>query len=222
MGYCPFLQAENTIGVMLRRVEPSDSLVQPVSIPLEGPDSNRRGVDRIPVVRMADLQWKEQLDEYRLPVRLLDRSPGGMGLSLPQELPVGLIASVRWEGGAPVQAVVRHCRPSDAEFVAGLMHLPVQRRSEDRKTRHQTAKLVWDDLLAGRMAETVRLLDVSSHGFRCHSQHSLPVPLVGCLATPDWQYYGTTRYCVESESGYMIGFQLIRADLSVEPGLLLG
>jgi hypothetical protein len=178
-------------------------------------------MDRIPVERTADLRWNKELDEYRLPVRILDRSPGGMGLILPRELPVGLIANVRWAGGAPIQTVVRHCRPSDSQFVAGLMHLPEQRRAEERRARGETAKLVWDDLLDGRLAATVRLLDVSSHGFQCYSPRSLPVPLVGCLATPSWQFYGTTRYCVESESGYLIGFQLIRADLSVEPGLLL-
>jgi hypothetical protein len=184
--------------------------------------TNRRAIDRILIERTADLRWKEELDEYRLPVRVLDRSSGGMSLFVPQQLPIGLLANVRWDGGRPIQAVVRHCRPSDSQFVAGLMHLPVQRRAEDRRPRQQSAKLVWDDLLDGRMASTVRLLEVSSHGFRCHSDRSLPVPLVGCLATADWQYYGTTRYCRESESGYLIGFQLIRVDLSVEPGLLLG
>jgi hypothetical protein len=179
-------------------------------------------MDRIPVERTADLRWNQELDEFRLPVRILDRSPGGMGLILPQELPVGLIANVRWPGGAPIQAVVRHCRPDDLQYVAGLMHLPEQRRTEERRTRSETAKLVWDDLLDGRLSSTVRLLDVSSHGFQCLSPRSVAVPLVGCLATRSWQFYGTSRYCVETDSGYLIGFQLIRADLSVEPGLLLG
>jgi len=102
------------------------------------------------------------------------------------------------------------------------MHLPVQRRAEDRSARRQAAKLVWDDLLDGRIASSVELLDVSSHGFQCRSPRSLPVPLVGCLATTDWRYDGTTRYCPQTESGYLIGFQLIGTELSVEPGLLLG
>lgn len=210
---------------MLPHSERGDRLVQPVPTGLTSLDPqprNRRGMDRIPVERTADLHWKQELDEYRLPVRVLDRSAGGMSLVLPQALSVGLLANVRWHGGTPVQAVVRYCRPSDLQFVAGLMDLPLQRRAADRRTRQEPAKLIWDDLHDGPMASTVRLLDVSSRGFRCFCDRSLPVPLVGCLATADWQYYGTTRYCLESDSGYLIGFQLIRADLSVEPGLLLG
>lgn len=210
---------------MLPHSERGDGPVRPVSpepISLDPPPKNRRAMDRIPVERTADLRWKQELGEYRLPVRILDRSAGGMRLVLPQALSVGLLANVRWDGGTPIQAVVRHCRPSDLQFVAGLMDLPVQRRAEDRRTRQEPARLIWDDLADGPMASTVRLLDVSSHGFRCFCERSLPVPMVGCLATADWQYYGTTRYCLDSESGYLIGFQLIRADLSVEPGLLLG
>jgi hypothetical protein len=101
------------------------------------------------------------------------------------------------------------------------MHLPVQRRAADRKPVRKAGKLYWDDLFDGRLASPVDLRDVSSGGLRCDSPRSIPVPLIVCLATADWQYYGMTRYCAKSESGYTIGIQVIRAELADEPGLLL-
>jgi len=118
--------------------------------------------------------------------------------------------------------VVRHCRPSESQFVAGLMHLPVQRRASDRKPVHKAGKLYWDNLFDGRLAYPIELRDVSVGGLCCHSPQSVPVPLIVCLVTADWQYYGATRYCTKAGSGYVVGIQVIRAELSEEPGLLLG
>lgn len=183
--------------------------------------TERRFASRIAVDREALLSWSEQLDEHKVTVRIFDRSPDGLGLYLPQQLPVGLLTKVRWEGAPSIQTVVRHCRPNETQFVAGLMHLPVQRRAADRKPVRKAAKLYWDDLFDGRLASAIELRDVSSGGLCCHSPRSVPVPLLVCLATADWQYYGTTRYCAKSDSGYLVGIQVIRAELSEEPGLLL-
>jgi hypothetical protein len=183
--------------------------------------AERRMASRIPVEREAMLSWNEQLGEHRLTVRLFDRSPAGLGLFLPEQLPVGLLANVRWDDATSIQTVVRHCRRNESQFVAGLMHLPVQRRAADRKPVRKTGRLYWDDLFDGRLASPVDLCDVSSGGLRCYAPRSIAVPLIVCLATADWQYYGMTRYCAKSESGYTIGIQVIRAELADEPGLLL-
>jgi hypothetical protein len=184
---------------------------------------DRRTASRIAVEREALLCWNEQLKEHRLTVQLFDRSPAGLGLYLPQQLPVGLLAKVCWDDDAmSIQTVVRHCHRRESQFVAGLMHLPVQRRASERKPVHKEGKLYWDDLFDGRLASPIELCDVSIGGLRCHSARSIPVPLIVCLTTADWQYYGVTRYCTKSESGYTVGIQVIRAELSEEPGLLLG
>lgn len=199
-------------------------LFRPAPEPLAPGDfaaTDRRIASRIAVEREALLSWSEQRDEHQLAVRIFDRSPAGLGLFLPQQLPVGLLTRVRWEGAHSIQTVVRHCRPNDSQFVAGLMHLPVQRRGADRKPVRKMAKLYWDDLFDGRLASATELRDVSSGGLCCYSPRSVPVPLLVCLATADWQYYGTTRYCAKSGSGYLVGIQVMRAELSEEPGLLL-
>jgi hypothetical protein len=183
--------------------------------------SDRRRISRIPVEREALLSWNERFEERRLVVRVFDRSPAGLGLLLPQELPVGLLAQIRWDDAAAMQTVVRHCRPRESQFVGGLMHLPVQRRAADRKPLQRAGKLYWDDLFDGRLATPIELRDVSYGGLCCYSPRSVPVPLIVCLATADWQYYGTTRYCAKSEAGYVVGIQIIRAELAEEPGLLL-
>jgi hypothetical protein len=157
--------------------------------------TDRRAASRIAVEREASLTWNEQLKEYRLVVRIFDFSPAGLGLYLPQQLPVGQLANICWDESTGIQTVVRHCRAGESQFVAGVMHL--------------------------RMAFGVELRDVSSGGLCCHSPSSIPVPMIVCLATADWQYYGMTRYCAKSESGYAVGIQVIRAELSEEPELLL-
>jgi hypothetical protein len=183
--------------------------------------TERRIALRVAVDREAVLSWTERLDERQVTVRIFDRSPDGLGLYLPQQLPVGQLTKVRWEGAPAIQTVVRHCRLDDEQFAAGLMHLPVQRRANDRKAVRKPAKLYWDDLFAGRLASAIELRDVSRDGLCCHSPRSVPVPLLVCLATADWHYYGTTRYCARSESGYLVGIQIVRAELAEEPGLLL-
>jgi hypothetical protein len=188
---------------------------------LEFPPKERRQASRVEVEREAWLTWNQQRVEQRLAVRVCDRSPNGLGLLLPQELPVGLLAQVRWDDATAIQTVVRHCRAQESQFVAGLMHLPVQRRASDRKPVQKAGKLYWDDLFDGRLASAVELRDVSIGGLQCYSPRSLPVPLIVCLGTADWQYYGVTRYCTKVESGYVVGIQVIRAELSEEPGLLL-
>jgi hypothetical protein len=184
--------------------------------------TDRRAASRIAVEREASLSWNEQLKECRLGVRIFDFSPAGLGLYLPQQLPVGLVANIRWDESTGIQTVVRYCRAGESQFVAGLMHLPLQRRAADRKQIRKAAKLYWDDLFDGRMAFPAELCDVSSGGLRCHTASSIPVPMMVCLATADWQYYGMTRYCSKAESGYTVGIQVIRAELSEEPGLLVG
>jgi hypothetical protein len=188
---------------------------------LEVSPQERRLASRVAVEREALLTWNERLDEHRVVVQVFDRSPDGLGLVLPQQLPVGLLAKVRWDNATAIQTVVRHCRAQESQFVAGLMHLPVQRRASERKPIQKAGKLYWDDLFDGRLASAVALRDVSIGGLCCHAARSIPVPLIVCLGTADWQYYGVTRYCAPVESGYIVGIQVIRSELSEESGLLL-
>jgi hypothetical protein len=193
----------------------------PTTLPrLEFKPPERRSACRIRVVRSAVLRWRSQLDERSLLVRVFDRSPEGVGVSLPQQLPVGLPAAIRWEDGELIQTVVRHCRRSHGQFVAGLMHLPHERRVEDREPLKETAELFWDDLMDGRVVSPVYLRNVSSGGLCCRSTRAVPVPLVVCLTTRDWQYYGKTRYCAHSGAGYSVGIELVSVEFSDEMGFL--
>jgi hypothetical protein len=101
-----------------------------------------------------------------------------LGLYLPQQVPVGLLANICWDESAGIQTVVRYCRAGESQFVAGLMHLPIQRRTADRKQIRKPGKLYWDDVFDGRMAFPVELCDVSSGGLRFHSASSIPVPMI--------------------------------------------
>jgi hypothetical protein len=211
-------------GIMARGVDRLVRLFRPTREPRDPLDfrpKDRRLASRIAVEREALLTWNEQRDEQRLAVRVFDRSPEGLGLVLPRQLPIGLLAKIRWDDATAIQAVVRHCSARESQFVAGLMHLPVQRRAADRKPVQKTGKLYWDDLFDGRLASSVELRDVSIGGLCCQAARSIPVPLIVCLGTADWQYYGVTRYCTKVESGYVVGIQVIRSELSEEPGLLL-
>ncbi len=222
---------------MARGVERLVRLFRPAGKPLNRLDfrpTERRLASRVGVEREALLTWNERRVEQRLAVLVCDRSPDGLGLLLPRELPVGLLAHVRWDNATAIQTVIRHCSARkthgnapgrhcsapQAQFIAGLMHLPVQRRTSGRTPVQKTGKLYWDDLFAGRLASAVELCDVSIGGLRCYSPRSLPVPLIVCLGTADWQYYGVTRYCAKAGSGYVVGIQVIRAELSEEPGPL--
>ena len=195
----------------------------PTTLPrLEFRPPERRATCRIPVSRNADLHWRNRLDERSLAVRVFDRSPQGVGVLLPQQLPVGLRAKIRWEGSEGIRTVVRHCRRSRGQFVAGLMHLPQERRVEDREPIGEMAELVWDDLLDGRVVSPVYLCNVSNGGFCCRSPRAVPVPLVVCLTTREWNYYGATRYCTGSGAAYTVGIELVRGELADELGFLPG
>jgi hypothetical protein len=195
----------------------------PTTLPrLEFRPPERRTACRVPVDRAAFLNWRERLKDRSLTARLVDRSPEGVGVVLPQRLPVGLLAIIRWEGGSGIRAVVRHCRRSRGEFAAGLMHLVQERRVEDRELLDEDAELVWDDFADGRVVSPVHLRNVSRSGFCCRLPRAVPVPLVVCLTTREWQYYGATRYCTALDAGFAVGIELVPGELSDEMGLLPG
>src|SRR5690606_23528700 len=129
-------------------------------------------------------------------VRIVDRSPDGMGIRLRTPLQPGWPVLITPGEEGPVKAVVKYCRCDTDGWFIGVLLVHRDRRRFDRRPVDVAARLVWSrDSSAERDCE-VRIRDVAEGGVLISSPRPFSPASAVSVVHEGWQRNGTIVHCV--------------------------
>ena len=175
-----------------------------------GQRAEQRGEPRVPAAEAAaTIRWQKPDGEFSaLEIEITDTSSKGLGIQLPDKIPVGQTVTVSAPEDKKYRGVLQYCRPQDGGYFAGVGLVFRERRRSDREPLAGEGTLSWVDPTGARTEEQVWVQNLTEEGIQLEVPREVPVPSMVRLTGAQEEYFGSTCYCVPDGDKYLVGLHL--------------
>ena len=171
----------------------------------------KRREPRVSATEPATVTWRKPDGELAaLEIEIIVTSSKGLGIQLPDEIPVGQTVTISATEHTKYRGVLRHCRPRDGGYFAGVVLVFGERRRNDREPLTGGGTLSWADPTGVHSEEQVRVRNLSDEGIQLEVPSAVPVPVMVRLSGVSEQCFGSTCYCEPAGDKYLVGLHLVR------------
>ena len=166
---------------------------------------------RVSAAEPATISWRKPDGELSaLEIEITDTSSRGLGIRLPDEIPAGQTVTISATEHTKYRGVLRHCRPQDDGYFAGVVLVFRERRRNDREPLTGEGTLSWAGPTGVHNEEQVRVRNVNDEGIQLEVPREVPVPSMVRLTGAQEEYFGSTCYCVPDGDKYLVGLYLVQ------------
>ncbi len=171
----------------------------------------KRREPRVSAAESATVRWQKPDGELSaLEVEITDTSSKGLGIRLPDEIPVGQTVTISAGEDKKYRGVLRHCRPQDDGYFAGVVLVFRERRRNDREPLAGEGTLSWAGPTGAHNEEQVRVRNLSEEGIQLEVPREVPVSSMVRLSGVTEECFGSTCYCEPDGDKYLVGLHLVR------------
>ena len=171
----------------------------------------KRQEPRVSAADSATISWRKPDGELAaLEIEITDTSSKGLGIRLPDEIPVGQTVTISApQEDKKYRGVLRHCRPQDAGYFAGVVLVFRERRRYDREPLTGEGTLSWAGPTGTHNEEQVRVRNLSDEGMQLEVARAVPVRSMVRLSGVTEECFGSTCYCEPDADKYLVGLYLV-------------
>ena len=170
----------------------------------------KRQEPRVSATDSATISWRKPGGELAaLEIEITDTSPKGLGIRLPDEIPVGQTVTISASEDKKYRGVLRHCRPQDGGYFAGVVLVFRERRRNDREPVTGEGTLSWAGPTGTQNEEQVGVRNLSDEGIQLAVARAVPVPSMVRLSGVTEECFGSTCYCERDGDQYLVGLYLV-------------
>ncbi len=171
----------------------------------------KRREPRVSAAEPATVSWRKPGGELAaLEIEITDTSSKGLGIQLPDEIPVGQTVTISATEDKKYRGVLRHCRPQNGGYFAGVVLVFRERRRHDREPLTGEGTLSWAGPTGTHNEEQVGVRNLSDEGIQLEVPRAVPVPSMVRLSGVTEECFGSTCYCERDGDKYMVGLHLVR------------
>ncbi len=170
----------------------------------------KRREPRVSATDSATISWRKPDGELSaLEIEITNTSSKGLGIRLPDEIPIGQTVTILAPENKKYRGVLRHCRPQDDGYFAGVVLVFRERRRNDREPLTGEGTLSWAGPTGTHNEEQVRVRNLSDEGMQLEVARAVPVPSMVRLSGVTEECFGSTCYCERDGDKYLVGLYLV-------------
>ena len=170
----------------------------------------KRQEPRVAAADSATISWRKPDGELSaLEIEITNTSSKGLGIRLPDEIPVGQTVTILAPENKKYRGVLRHCRPQDDGYFAGVVLVFRERRRNDREPLTGEGTLSWAGPTGTHNEEQVRVRNLSDEGMQLEVARAVPVLSMVRLSGATEECFGSTCYCERDGDKYLVGLYLV-------------
>ena len=170
----------------------------------------KRQEPRVAAADSATISWRKPGGELAaLEIEITDKSSKGLGIRLPDEIPVGQTVTISATEHTKYRGVLRHCQPQDGGYFAGVVLVFRERRRNDREPLTGEGTLSWAGPTGTHNEEQVRVRNLSDEGIQLEVPRAVPVRSMVRLSGATEECFGSTCYCERDGDKYLVGLYLV-------------
>ena len=142
-------------------------------------------------------------------VLLCNMSEQGLGVRLPEPRAMHQTEWLDIGGLTHVKGVVRHCRPEQEGYLAGLRIVREERRRNDRSPVCGDSRLTWSTR-ATKVTIPATVRNATALGLQVQVRTPVPLTVLASVTGESTQCLGSVCYCAPNSDGYAVGMHLTR------------